>query len=75
MMNSLRLLRVERGGLAACDALLARLVRARRLPQAWERLRHVTETIDFGALDFAWLDWLTQSPTHGRGRRSSRPRS
>ena len=29
------------------------------IPQAWERLHHVTEKIDFGALDFAsGLNWL-----------------
>lgn len=63
MMNSLRLLRVERGGLMARETRFSRLWARTRLPQAWERLHHVTQGIttrvDFGALDFATgLNWL-----------------
>ncbi len=59
MMNSLRLLHVERGGLEHRETRFSRLWTRTRLPQAWERLHHVTEKIDFGALDFAYgLNWL-----------------
>jgi HflK protein len=63
MMNSLRLLRVEKGGTLARDSRFSRLWaqfgERTYLPQAWDRLRHVTEKIDFGALDFAsGLNWL-----------------
>ncbi len=59
MMNSLRLLRVERGGLEPRETRFSRLWARTPLPHAWERLRHVTEKIDFGALDFAsGLNWL-----------------
>ena len=55
MMNSLRLLRVERG----VETRFSRLWSRTPIPQAWERLHHVTERIDFGALDFAsGLNWL-----------------
>ena len=69
-MNSLRLLRVERGGLEERDTWFSRLrtnlwtsLGARTpIPQAWERLRHVTEKVDFSALDFAsGLNWLIEN--------------
>ena len=44
-----------RHAVSALDTLGTRT----QIPQAWERLRHVTEKIDFGALDFAsGLNWL-----------------
>ena len=42
MMNSLRLLRVERGGLLRGESHFSRLWARTPIPQAWERLRHVT---------------------------------
>ena len=59
MMNSLRLLRVERGGLEARETRFSRLWARTQIPTALERLHHVTEKLDFGALDFAsGLNWL-----------------
>ncbi len=59
MMNSLRLLHVERGGLTPRETRFSRLWARTQIPQAWERLHHVTEKIDFSALDFAsGLNWL-----------------
>src|SRR5581483_2256641 len=46
MMNSLRLLRVERGGLVDGESRFSRLWKRTPIPQAWERLHHVTEKID-----------------------------
>jgi Cu+-exporting ATPase len=65
MMNSLRLLHVERGGLLRGESRFARLWAQTPIPQAWDRLRHVTERINFGALDFnSALSWLIEN----RGR-------
>ena len=59
MMNSLRLLRVEKGGVDAHETRFSRLWTRTQIPHAWERIRHVTEKIDFGAFDFAsGLNWL-----------------
>jgi Cu+-exporting ATPase len=62
MMNSLRLLRVERGGLMARETRFSRLWQRTRIPHAWERVRHVTEKIDISAIEFgAGLNWLIQN--------------
>jgi len=45
MLNSLRLLRVERARVSRPSA--SRLLERTQLPQAWERLRHVAGVIDF----------------------------
>jgi Cu+-exporting ATPase len=59
MMNSLRLLRVEKGVETRFSRFWTSLGARTPIPQAWDRLRHVTERIDFGALDFAsGLNWL-----------------
>ena len=59
MMNSLRLLHVERGGVEARETRFSKLWARTQIPHAWDRIRHVTEKIDIGALDFAsGLNWL-----------------
>ncbi len=58
MLNSLRLLRVERSESRVAryaTSLAARLASRTALPQAWDRLRNVTGRIDISA----GIDWLT----------------
>ncbi len=54
MMNSLRLLRIERGTHSRLSRGMTRLVSRTPLPQAWDRLRNVTGRID-PAASFHWL--------------------